>query len=71
MKRHILSILLLCLCAAVKAQYSVSSPDRSVWVHLKVDWKRNIDEKKRRPNGLKMTVSAYGKNVIRNKEVEL
>ena len=55
----------------VNAQYSVSSPDQTVRVRLNTEWKRNLDTKRRRPNGMNMSISVGGRTVLRNREIEL
>lgn len=67
------ALLFICLLLPVvtKAQYSVSSPDMAVGVRLNTEWKRNLDTKRRRPDGMKMSVSIGGQMLLRNKEIGL
>lgn len=69
MKKYALLFIFLLLPFVAEAQYSVSSPDMSVQVYLKVEWKRNLDTKAKRPDGMKMTVQANGKTIFRNRDI--
>ncbi len=71
MKKMALLFICLLLPIVAEAQYSVSSPDMAVRVRLNTEWKRNLDTKRRRPNGMKMSVSLGGRIVLRNKEIGL
>ncbi len=71
MKHYILFLFCLIVPSLVQAQYSVSSPDMSVWVNLKTDKSRGFNSKILVPRRLEMSISVKGKSIIHNREIGL
>lgn len=71
MKKYILLLLCLTFPIILRAQYSVSSPDKRVWVSLKTKWRRNLDTKMVSADGIRMQVTHDGHSLVKDKEVGL
>lgn len=69
------SIIFILLCWVVsldaRAQYSLSSPDKTAWVVLKTDMSHKFNSKTLIPKRMRMSVSVKGHHLVRNREIGL
>ena len=69
--KRVLLLLFLCCSIAAKAQYSAFSPDRKTVVSLNMVKERNLDTKLLRAKRMKMSITADGKTILKNREIGL